>query len=37
MGISDSSMPSDDTLGCWAERDECSRMKCRSREILSNA
>jgi hypothetical protein len=37
IGISESSIPSDDTLGCGTERDECSRMKCRSREILSYA
>lgn len=37
IGISESSIPSDDTLGCRSERDECSRMKCRSREILSYA
>ena len=37
IGISESSIPSDDTLGCETERDECSRMKCRSREILSYA
>jgi hypothetical protein len=37
IGISESSIPSDDILGCRTERDECSRIKCRSREILSYA
>jgi hypothetical protein len=37
IGISESSISSNDKLGCREERDKCSRMKCRSREILSYA